>query len=490
MKKIFRLSSQKQPKGQVLVLLALMMLLLVAVMGLAIDVGFLYVNYARLRRGVDGAAVNAANQFKENYTAADLNKAAREFLVLNDVPEATATVETCDTNPSVFKPGDCPDLVADPNALKRKLVYVEATMPVDLFFLSSIGISSTTIRADATSEAASVDVMLVIDTSDSMTWEGDGVPGQQGGPLEDPSVCNLNNSGDTTPGECHPFEEVKVAALAFLDTLYFPYDRVGIVTFDTYPNITNNGTSSPAQPAVPVLELSNSYATIQGALRELDVFSGDPCPADPGVNFSNYNIPGRCRYYDTATPPRYVGGYCPLQKYNIVNGIPASVMEAFCNNTNIGGGLQIAGNSFSSATPMRNESLWVVILLTDGIPNMGTDQDGDPYCPSPYIRVNPQCQDNNPSVRHTISTPASYDVDDYARDMADNLVGQDVIIFAIGLGAEASKPAADSLLRYVAEDAAAALNKPKGIYYAGASATQLQGIFQAIANNIATRIAH
>ena len=34
------------------------------------------------------------------------------------------------------------------------------------------------------------------------------------------------------PGECHPFEEVKHAAVDFVDRLYYPYDRVSVVTFD------------------------------------------------------------------------------------------------------------------------------------------------------------------------------------------------------------------------------------------------------------------
>ncbi len=34
------------------------------------------------------------------------------------------------------------------------------------------------------------------------------------------------------PGECHPFEEVKQAAVDFVDRLYYPYDRVSVVTFD------------------------------------------------------------------------------------------------------------------------------------------------------------------------------------------------------------------------------------------------------------------
>ena len=95
--------------------------------------------------------------------------------------------------------------------------------------------------------------------------------------LRDPSVCNddqksidavqaddsisasdkaaiiLNIQTDGMPGECHPFEEVKQAAVDFVDRLYYPYDRVSVVTFDKI--------------ATPILEFSGIARTQADVLR-------------------------------------------------------------------------------------------------------------------------------------------------------------------------------------------------------------------------------
>ncbi len=70
-----------------------------------------------------------------------------------------------------------------------------------------------------------MDVVLVIDTSDSMTYDAPADYGDPNHYLRDPSQCNPIHN-------CHPFEEVKDAAKAFVDQMYFPYDRVAVVTFD------------------------------------------------------------------------------------------------------------------------------------------------------------------------------------------------------------------------------------------------------------------
>ncbi len=64
-------------------------------------------------------------------------------------------------------------------------------------------------------------------------------------PDSDPATCNLNRfqtddgAGDD-PGpppdgdredDCHPFEEVRDATEALLSRMYFPYDRMAVVTF-------------------------------------------------------------------------------------------------------------------------------------------------------------------------------------------------------------------------------------------------------------------
>src|SRR3972149_4024960 len=97
-----RKSSRKNthpPKGQVLVIVALAITALVAFVGLVIDTGLVFIQFGRLRRSVDAAALSASLQYREVFTIGDLEKAAKEFLILNGIDDPTASIETCDTEP-------------------------------------------------------------------------------------------------------------------------------------------------------------------------------------------------------------------------------------------------------------------------------------------------------------------------------------------------------------------------------------------------------
>jgi hypothetical protein len=187
--------------------------------------------------------------------------------------------------------------------------------------------------------------------------------------------------------------------------------------------------------------------------------------------------------------------------------------------------LLFAGNEFGNEDTFRQESLWVVILLTDGATN------GPSYvCPN-STWVNPFCRDNNALTRHCFDAddticlnnggvldPDDYDTDDYARSMAE-FVSEDqgALIFTIGLGqlVRTSKPrveydlateeprkvwngsawvdvdcntladdcwgAGEALLRYTAEIG-------RGKYYFSPGGNQLRDIFLDIASNLATRL--
>ena len=154
--------SRKSEKGQSIVLIALVFIGLLAFIGLTVDMGILFIGYGNLRRAVDAAALGAATQMRSNYTATQLNDSAQQFLRLNDVIDGTASIQTCKT-----APGDT-ELCGSMN---RKLVRVTASAPVEFAFLPVIGFYGTTITASAIGEAASLDVVLVIDTSESMSSE-------------------------------------------------------------------------------------------------------------------------------------------------------------------------------------------------------------------------------------------------------------------------------------------------------------------------------
>jgi hypothetical protein len=186
---------------------------------------------------------------------------------------------------------------------------------------------------------------------------------------------------------------------------------------------------------------------------------------------------------------------------------------------------------------MREEAVWIVILLTDGAANAAASASpptswGEWICPSstysgPGEPAPPFCRDDNASTRHASGSP-NYDADDYARDQADfvGCLGEDfslpgcafvdpdggmgAVIFTIGLGSfvtdnpdDPSEPrAGEWFLRYAAAagddgDPATDPCNPDpgkgescGNYYFSPTGAGLIKVFEDIASRIFTRISH
>jgi hypothetical protein len=319
----------KSQRGQALILIAMAFIGLVAFAGLAVDAGILFASIGHLRRAVDAAALAASTQYRADVTASQLMATAKEYLALNDIDPNSPTIEigVCDLA------GYDPDwsVYNDPSLCKennqwdydRKIVRVKAELPVELAFLPVIGIRSVTIRAEAWSEAASVDLVLVLDTSESMAIDSMGSGAW-------PS-CNANNT-------CYPFEYVRESAKAFVGKMYYPYDRVAIVTFDVEPHIIQELTTSETN-------LDNAIGTTGGS---------------SGIKLVEV---GAC-------------------------GVPYN--PSGCLSTNLAGGLTAAGDRLALPAPAggRQEALWVVVVLSDGAANQA--EDTRPTRPSP---------DPNPSAQ-------------------------------------------------------------------------------------------
>jgi Flp pilus assembly protein TadG len=544
---------QKKEKGQIIVIMALVFIGLIAVVGLAIDLGYLFVSYSRLRRAVDSAALAATSQFREVYTINDLTKEAKQFLELNGIGEVgtdpnslVIRIETCESMPGYATGFRDPELCKTP---ARKLVRVTVTQMVQLNFLGIIGIPDIPITVDAISEAASVDLVLLIDNSDSMT-QGDKAHKVAGQDL-DPSICNVGSTNDpgtglSYAGYCHPMHEIKVAAVQLVNRLYQGYDRVSVITFDRYPRVR--------------LPLSENFTLIRQTIADITVFEAEgacpypgdiersiPASFDPYLDLIDDRMPdgGTCR---ASVDGAYKGMDCPA--YWI------SGDASLCGNTNIGGGLKAAGNALGgvyparfpvAAPPVREAALWVVVLLTDGQANTGYAADGadiDPVgtsgeviCPKIYWPTVRKCadQDARPTVDDFMATPVPgaevfaarhpqdayttplidrrYDADDYARDMADFVgdpdKGQGALVFTIGLNEKyiASRTPYEMPENYLDADGNPVYNpggqnlpapaeallryaayRGGGEYYPAPSSADLGKIFLAIANKIATRL--
>lgn len=551
--KTFSKSFKKNEKGQVLIIVALTFIALVAIVGLAIDMGYMYVSYARLHRAVDAAALAASGEFKRNYTAAALQGASDQLLYLNLNGENTTDstifplreTETCDTyaakNGLLPVKANLTQLIeheknagyqagsrvcTDP---LRKIVRVRVRQIIPTFFLAVIGWHTYPIEAMSISEAATVDVMLAIDTSDSMTygWTGAGKSGEDA----NPNWCNADDptgGADGIPGSCFPFQDVKKAAYQFLDHLYFPYDRVGVVTFD--------------KDAIMRLPLSDDEALIESTVLNLKVYEGngkcqyylsDIDAIDPKTQYPpNVGaVASPCRLHDNPTDNVYQYLDCPA-----FYGPAPNAKD--CSTTNIGDGVALSGailtgsyTGVSSYYPMpaggwplvREEALWVLLLLTDGAANSGFDSINSRLCPATTTTWGwfdggwPTCRDNNVKARHCWSIAdtncinaadttnsvdqANYDPDDRARDMFDVVASNGTLIFTIGMGKDPSiqklddinvppLPPGEKLLQYGAFGTIPHKNNvaPKGLYYFGDNQNALTRIFLAIANNLATRI--
>jgi hypothetical protein len=490
MKKFFHKDLlKKAERGQAIVLIAFAFVGLVAMVGLVTDTGLLLIEYGKLKRSVDAAAVAAAQEYRPDPDTRVLNvtlmeNAANNMLRLNQTQNVQdIVVRTCE-DPAGERPALCnPDPIGNP-VENRKLVEVRASADVDFGFLRVVGIQSARLTANSVGEAATIDLVLVMDTSGSMAYETYGDPDRSdegipalGIPGDDPSVCNALDN-------CQPMRQVKDIALDFVDSLiYFGYDRVSIVAMT---------------------------GQTPGASRDLDT-------------------PGECLNY-AEDDGRFLAAVCQIYQHRIGHpddGVKATADPSSCTSSNIGGTLRLAQEALSgSGEPgnQRPQALWVVVALAGGPANATDSNPSYPngFCPPNTWfagqpgTVGPPCRDRYPSTRHPANAPlinytnpyngqtiqiSPYDAEDYARDMADNLAamksGTGVTIYTIGLGDQIKNqpvatepPPAEALLEYIAEEAGNAFNSNinHGNYFYAPTSQTLRNIFEIIARNISTKI--
>jgi hypothetical protein len=516
----------QRERGQALVITAVAFMAILAFAGLVTDAGTLYLNYTRLKRALDAAAVAGANQIRDSSLPAAQRKAliresAREMLLLNNITDIYS-LETYICEDSGI-PADFASLCPDPGEDKRKLAWIQATQNSPVYFLSLFGINDIPITTHSVGEAATLDVVIVIDTSESMASETPGYTNEF-----DPTACNAANS-------CQPLRKAKDAANAMIDKFFDGYDRIAIVTYDVRATIHDPDLSSSV-----VLEAD--HTAVKNTITAIQLFDG------PGP--SEIMVYGDARYGEV-NPMDLDGDGVYFEDKDIVG------------STCTGCGMRVAGDILKAQG--RVDSVWVIVFLSDGTTNVSDLPDAlDVNNPVPAGYVNgfcggaisarlwtnepstaySWCTDSNPATRHCgpfhgdatecpagaawvgNSTPP-YDTEDYARDMTDRVglvyplypgdsnepkAGDEVAIYAIGLGKAAKPPDYDGeqLLRYMAnigddnfrnpipddptddypaDPCEGALPQTScGQYYYAPSGTYLTQIFEKIAGSIFTRI--
>lgn len=523
MKKLYSIARalrhHKTEKGQSLAMFGISIAILVSIVAMAVGVGAASprasTTTTAFEQGVDTATLAAAAYFTRNYTITEMRNIVKNSLIASGIevtasqnhPDTSVSVNTCDSDPG--NPILCPAS----GQIARKLVQVSVTNDID-------GIPTT---VDVVAEASAIDVILLIQNSESMAAGASTIANR------DPSVCNANN--------CHPFEEVKAAAKTLVNTaVYYPYDRVSLVKFNRNADL------------VLPLDDERGNDTITPAITGLTVFNPPAClyqrenitGSDP-TNFPYISDPrsapiypytsdpkGPCRLYQ-GTVATYTGNFdCPMFYATDMNGARTSANDpSWCGTNNPASGLALAENHLQGAYPigwpsnqMRPDAKHVIILISTGAPTSAQDDFSQPICPKSSMGAGfnrPGCRDQDVLTRHCFNASdtdclsASYDVNgdgayimhstldslnydayDRAFDMADMVAANGTQIFTIGLDSPTRKSVesvgygdvnnlwpGETFLKYAAQ-------KSGGQYYYAAASSDLTSIMQNIVDQWTT----
>ncbi len=425
--------SPQKNNGQVLVIFAVSLLVLLIFIGLAVDGSQLFLNYTRLKRAVDAAAVAAANDFRRASTLDEMDKAALEILAMHQVdtgPSGAVNIKVymCDAvnnttgNPpadGIRDPGlatEVPEFykLCPASGLQKKLIYVRAFENSPTYFVSLIGIHTIAISTTAVAEAAPVDLVIVLDTSESMGRDTTGFnPGDF-----NPAACNTANN-------CQPLHDAKEAAKYLINSLYKGYDRAAVVTFDSQAHTRfsltdSNGDLDAASASVdsqvalhddpPVNKLYASwynagtngrYNPVNPEDRDNDGADPDPksnpaadstvCTPDGSGWFGgdpNSNTGKPCDYpgpdqldaFDWDQNGSYSGetcavnpnsDYCKSKTWTDAHGLMSLV------STCSGCGMREA--TANLVQNGRSNAVWVIVFLSDGLANMSDTPTTYPY---------------------------------------------------------------------------------------------------------------
>lgn len=362
-------------RGQAIVLLAFGFIVMALFIGLAIDMGILFVTQAHVRRAVDAASLAAASQMRAGRNREQVLEFARQYVELNNIAGSTIELAFCITNANTPRYQESPGIWHEPSLCTTpptKKVRVEASSVASFTFLNLIGISSAPVTVMAVSEAASIDLVIVLSTGNGM---GVNHPNYAAG--WDPSVCNQyagpqankNPNNRNTPLKCSPLWEAKQAAKTLVTRMYPGSDRVAIVSYDASARasaIMDNGNPN----AVLAVYDADDVDAVDGVSDSTGIFAA----IDNLTVFRTSNFPDRL---PPANPGRaFFGQFNPMNAACVVANAGAATAPA-CNqadlnntpfSTCVGCGMRVAGEILKRTG--RPEAVWVVVFLSDGFTNL------------------------------------------------------------------------------------------------------------------------
>ena len=226
----------RNESGVSLLMSVVMLVVILAMVGLAIDSGRLYLVKAKLQASVDGAALAAARALVLGQTTAAQRTSAQ--LNATNWFHANFPNRALGTLTAVL---DTPIVADDPVNPMVRNVTLSASTTVAPFFMGVVGASTTTVRASGNAARRDVVIVLVLDKSGSMN----------------------SNSGCAN---------MRTAAKLFTGQFAAGRDRVGLVAFSD--TIDTSTIRAPATDFQTVLGYTNGSGSGSGLIDGITCLGG------------------------------------------------------------------------------------------------------------------------------------------------------------------------------------------------------------------------
>jgi Flp pilus assembly protein TadG len=199
-------TTRSQRRGQVIVMLVLLMVVLAGFVGLAVDAVFAFIVKSQLVTAVDSAALAGTRALNKGSTLAQqqaiVNQTVAEMMASNFPAGTLQTSNLSYDPPTVVDNGD-----------GTRTISVLGRVDSPTFFMRLLGWDRVPVTALGQSLRRDVVLTLVLDRSGSM-----------------------NRAPGTNPGPT-AFDDLKAASLEFLDFFDNSRDRLGLVVFGTGVNV-------------------------------------------------------------------------------------------------------------------------------------------------------------------------------------------------------------------------------------------------------------
>ena len=301
---------KNRESGISLMISVVSLIFLIPMIGLAVDVGVLYVVKARLQGAVDGASLAAARSLNLGQTTAAQATSAKQNAVnwfYANFPAGswftnTTLMDITDTHAHVY------DDAVNPNL---RHVDVTASSKVPTLFMRWFGVANTNIAAVGFASRRDVNAMLVLDRSGSMK----------------PSCGALITAAKTFTGQFSAGRD-KIGAISFADNAYLHHaPSTDFQTTLGYINSFGIGNGElddidclggTATPQAIALAYNEIYKINQPGALNVIVVETDGKPNTVTVNFwdgAAAGIQSTSSCWDNNNKPKSAGGFAALDRW-------------------------------------------------------------------------------------------------------------------------------------------------------------------------------